>query len=96
MTSSLSTPLRCASPDRCRNTSLTVTSDLPLAPNSGQYSATKGLAATVIHRLVDRGLLSYDAPVAENTIAPVSAVQGTLPCRSDHPVQTSTTWRPSI
>ncbi|CFS47421.1 Uncharacterised protein [Mycobacterium tuberculosis] len=40
MTSSLSTPLRCASPDRCRNTSLTVTSDLPLAPNSGQYSAT--------------------------------------------------------
>lgn len=29
------------------------------------FSATKGLAATVIHRLVDRGLLSYDAPVAE-------------------------------
>lgn len=29
------------------------------------FSATKGLAATVIHRLVDRGLLSYDEPVAE-------------------------------
>ncbi|SOJ55530.1 Putative penicillin-binding protein PbpX [Mycobacterium simulans] len=29
------------------------------------FSATKGLAATVIHRLVDRGLLSYDVPVAE-------------------------------
>ena len=29
------------------------------------FSATKGLAATVIHRLVDRGLIDYDAPVAE-------------------------------
>ncbi|TDK95155.1 class A beta-lactamase-related serine hydrolase [Mycobacterium paragordonae] len=29
------------------------------------FSATKGLAATIIHMLVDRGLLSYDAPVAE-------------------------------
>ena len=29
------------------------------------FSATKGLAATVVHRLVDRGLLSYDAPVAQ-------------------------------
>lgn len=29
------------------------------------FSATKGLAATVIHRLVDRGLISYDVPVAE-------------------------------
>ena len=29
------------------------------------FSATKGVAATVVHRLVDRGLLSYDAPVAE-------------------------------
>jgi CubicO group peptidase (beta-lactamase class C family) len=29
------------------------------------FSATKGIAATVIHRLVDRGLLSYDEPVAE-------------------------------
>src|ERR1700694_5590504 len=28
------------------------------------FSATKGVASTVIHRLVDRGLLSYDAPVA--------------------------------
>jgi CubicO group peptidase (beta-lactamase class C family) len=28
------------------------------------FSATKGVAATVIHRLVDRGLLAYDEPVA--------------------------------
>lgn len=29
------------------------------------FSSTKGLTSTVIHRLVDRGLLSYEAPVAE-------------------------------
>lgn len=29
------------------------------------FSATKGVAATVIHRLADRGLVDYDAPVAE-------------------------------
>jgi len=29
------------------------------------FSATKGLASTVIHRLADRGLLAYDVPVAE-------------------------------
>ncbi|MQY21244.1 serine hydrolase domain-containing protein [Nocardia macrotermitis] len=29
------------------------------------FSATKGVAATVVHRLADRGLLDYDAPVAE-------------------------------
>lgn len=29
------------------------------------FSATKGMAATVIHRLADRGLVDYDAPVAE-------------------------------
>ncbi|MDT5350971.1 MAG: hypothetical protein QOH91_4258, partial [Mycobacterium sp.] len=29
------------------------------------FSATKGIASTVIHRLVDRGLLDYDVPVAE-------------------------------
>ncbi|OBJ56506.1 serine hydrolase domain-containing protein [Mycobacterium sp. 1423905.2] len=28
------------------------------------FSASKGVAATVIHRLADRGLLSYDEPVA--------------------------------
>jgi CubicO group peptidase (beta-lactamase class C family) len=28
------------------------------------FSATKGVAATVIHRLTDRGLLDYDQPVA--------------------------------
>ncbi|MEV6280614.1 serine hydrolase domain-containing protein [Nocardia sp. NPDC051832] len=29
------------------------------------FSATKGIAATVIHRLADRGLIDYHAPVAE-------------------------------
>ncbi|NQE87059.1 serine hydrolase domain-containing protein [Nocardia terpenica] len=29
------------------------------------FSATKGVTATVLHRLADRGLLDYDAPVAE-------------------------------
>ncbi|TFV60679.1 class A beta-lactamase-related serine hydrolase [Mycobacterium sp. PS03-16] len=29
------------------------------------FSATKGMAATVIHRLADRGLLDYDTPVAQ-------------------------------
>ncbi|MBV9350058.1 MAG: beta-lactamase family protein [Mycobacterium sp.] len=29
------------------------------------FSATKGVASTVIHRLVDRGLLCYDTPVAD-------------------------------
>jgi CubicO group peptidase (beta-lactamase class C family) len=29
------------------------------------FSASKGLASTVLHRLVDRGLLSFDAPVAQ-------------------------------
>ena len=29
------------------------------------FSATKGMASTVIHRLVDRGLIDYDAPVSE-------------------------------
>lgn len=29
------------------------------------FSATKGVSSTVIHRLADRGLIDYDAPVAE-------------------------------
>ena len=29
------------------------------------FSASKGMAATVIHRLADRGLIDYEAPVAE-------------------------------
>lgn len=29
------------------------------------FSATKGMASTVIHRLADRGLIDYDAPMAE-------------------------------
>lgn len=40
---------------------------VPWAPDTAPmvFSATKGMAATVIHRLVDRGLIDYDAPVAE-------------------------------
>jgi CubicO group peptidase (beta-lactamase class C family) len=40
---------------------------VPWAVDTGAmvFSATKGLASTVIHRLVDRGLLAYDVPVAE-------------------------------
>ncbi len=30
------------------------------------FSATKGMASTVIHRLVDRGLIEYDMPVAQH------------------------------
>ena len=39
----------------------------PWEANTGAmvFSATKGLASTVIHRLVDRGLIDYDAPVAQ-------------------------------
>jgi CubicO group peptidase (beta-lactamase class C family) len=41
--------------------------EVPWSANTGAmvFSATKGLASTVIHRLVDRGLLAYDVPVAE-------------------------------
>ena len=41
--------------------------EVPWTADTGAmvFSATKGLAAAVIHRLVDRGLLSYDVPVAE-------------------------------
>jgi CubicO group peptidase (beta-lactamase class C family) len=41
--------------------------EVPWTADTGAmvFSATKGLASTVIHRLVDRDLLSYDSPVAE-------------------------------
>ena len=41
--------------------------EVPWTANTGAmvFSATKGVAATVVHRLVDRGLLDYDTPVAE-------------------------------
>ena len=29
------------------------------------FSATKGVASTVIHRLADRGQIDYDAPIAQ-------------------------------
>ncbi|MGH3576755.1 MAG: serine hydrolase domain-containing protein, partial [Mycobacterium sp.] len=40
---------------------------MPWSADTGAmvFSATKGMASTVIHRLVDRGLIDYDAPVAE-------------------------------
>lgn len=39
----------------------------PWTANSGAmvFSATKGIASTVIHRLADRGLINYEAPVAQ-------------------------------
>ncbi|MEB3023214.1 esterase/beta-lactamase LipL [[Mycobacterium] crassicus] len=39
---------------------------VPWSENTGAmtFSATKGAASTVIHRLVDRGLIDYDTPVA--------------------------------
>ena len=41
--------------------------EVPWTADTGAmvFSASKGVAATILHRLVDRGLLSYDAPVAE-------------------------------
>jgi CubicO group peptidase (beta-lactamase class C family) len=41
--------------------------EVPWTADTGAmvFSATKGLSATVIHRLADRGLLSYEAPVAQ-------------------------------
>ena len=40
--------------------------EVPWTADTGAmvFSATKGMASTVIHRLVDRGLLAYDAAVA--------------------------------
>lgn len=40
--------------------------EVPWTADTGAmvFSATKGLAATVIHRLADRGLIAYDEPVA--------------------------------
>jgi CubicO group peptidase (beta-lactamase class C family) len=41
--------------------------EVPWTADTGAmvFSATKGMAATVINRLVDRGLIAYDAPVAD-------------------------------
>jgi CubicO group peptidase (beta-lactamase class C family) len=41
--------------------------EVPWTADTGAmvFSATKGIASTVIHRLVDRELLCYDTPVAE-------------------------------
>jgi CubicO group peptidase (beta-lactamase class C family) len=40
--------------------------EVPWTADTGAmvFSASKGVAATVLHRLVDRGLLAYDEPVA--------------------------------
>lgn len=41
--------------------------ETPWAEDTGAmvFSCSKGVAATVLHRLADRGELSYDAPVAD-------------------------------
>lgn len=41
--------------------------EVPWSADTGAmvFSATKGAASTVIHRLVDRGLIDYDVPVAQ-------------------------------
>src|SRR5271156_4432553 len=41
--------------------------EVPWTADTGAmvFSATKGMASTVIHRLVDRGLIEYDVPVAQ-------------------------------
>ena len=41
--------------------------EVPWTADTGAmvFSASKGVAATILHRLVDRGQLSYDAPVAQ-------------------------------
>ena len=41
--------------------------EVPWSADTGAmvFSATKAVASTVIHRLADRGLLDYDAPVAD-------------------------------
>lgn len=41
--------------------------EVPWTADTGSmvFSASKGVAATVLHRLADRGLLSYDVPIAQ-------------------------------
>ena len=46
------------------------------------FSTTKGLASTVIHRLADRGLLDYDAPVAEYWPEFAAAGKGSITVRT--------------
>lgn len=45
------------------------------------FSGTKGMAATVIHRLADRGLIDYDTPVAEYWPAFAANGKGALTVR---------------
>ncbi|GAA5059095.1 serine hydrolase domain-containing protein [Nocardia callitridis] len=45
------------------------------------FSATKGITATVIHRLADRGLLDYSAPVAEYWPEFAAAGKGSITVR---------------
>lgn len=55
----------------------------PWTRNTGAlvYSATKGVASTVIHRLADRGLIDYSAPVAEYWPAFAAAGKGRITVR---------------
>jgi len=45
------------------------------------FSATKGLAAMIIHRVADRGLIDYDAPVAEHWPEFAAAGKGRITVR---------------
>ena len=45
------------------------------------FSATKGMASTVIHRLADRGLIDYDTPVAHYWPAFAAQGKGTMTVR---------------
>jgi CubicO group peptidase (beta-lactamase class C family) len=53
---------------------------------SMSFSTTKGVVATIVHRLVDRGLLDYDAPVASYWPEFATAGKGSITLRQllDH------------
>ena len=53
---------------------------------SMSFSTTKGVVATIVHRLVDRGLLDYDAPVATYWPEFATAGKGSITLRQllDH------------
>ena len=57
---------------------------------SMSFSTTKGVVATIVHRLVDRGLLDYDAPVATYWPEFATAGKGSITLRQllDHPGRT--------
>ena len=46
------------------------------------FSTTKGVVSTVIHRLADRGLVDYEAPVAASGRSSASPANKSSPCDS--------------